>query len=100
MQMFVLGEKLADEVYVDVHGLFMEGQSFTVRAGKINFARRTTELGYPATGTGQIVGDKLIANVIIDGAPFSVIWQSGDTAHSRWVLLEHHTRGLVQKEAA
>jgi hypothetical protein len=100
MKMFVLGEKIADEVHVDVHGLFVEGQSFTVQAGTLTFPGQTKNSGYPALGTGQIVGDRLVVNLLIDGAPHSVTFVSGDADHSRWMLSNGYIDGLAQKAAA
>lgn len=37
MKMFIMGEKIDDDTLVDGHGLFVEGDSFEVRAGKLRF---------------------------------------------------------------
>ena len=98
MKMFILGE-IAELAIVDTHGLIVEGDAFKVQ-GANKFAGRINNLGYPALGTGRIVEDRLIVNVMIDGAPFSLQHQSGDADHARWLLVSGHTGGLVQKSAA
>ncbi|MCX7364172.1 MAG: hypothetical protein NTV97_20355 [Alphaproteobacteria bacterium] len=100
MKMFIRGEKIADDILVDVHGMFVEGDPFEVRAGKVRFAAQTKNLGYPALGTGQIVGERLVVNLMIDGLPYSAMHMSGGAAHSPWMLSPDHTAGLVQKAAA
>lgn len=91
--MNVIGGRLADEVEADVTGGLAAGR-LAVKVGPRQLNGAVVDVGHPLNGLGQPVEACTIANLIVDGAPFSAVLRWGDDYVSRWTLLVGHTDGI------
>jgi hypothetical protein len=92
--MNVIGGRLADEVDANVMGPLAAGH-LDVRVGPKQLDGAVVDVGHPLNGLGQPVQACTVANLIVDGKPFSAVLRWGDDYLSRWTLLVGHTPDIA-----
>jgi hypothetical protein len=99
--MHVLGGPLADECTADMFGLLVARSAPIVQAAGERLNAVVHIVGHPADGLGRIYSEEdVVALMTIEGRPFTARKLWGDERHSRWILQEGHTAGIVTKAAA
>ena len=98
--MKVIGDRLADEVDVDVTGGLAAGQRLPLRVGSRTLGALVLSVGHPMNGLGKAVKTDVVANLVVDGEKFSALLRWGDTYLSRWTLLVGHAAAVTRRAAA
>ena len=98
--MKVIGDRLADEVDVDVTGGLAAGQRLPLRVGSKTLHALVLTVAHPTNGLGQAVNTDMVANLVVDGEKFSALLRWGDSYLSRWTLLVGHAAPITRRAAA
>lgn len=93
--MQVVGDHLANEVEATVTGRLSKELQFRVMLEGQDLEGIVLELGHPTNSFGRVVSRVVVANLMIDGRPFTANQISGGAGdYSRWKLFEGHARSL------